>query len=79
MKNRDRIRIEIDVPGVGEEAHEYEYCSIQLAVGKGQHCPWMGFECKYGLTDISPPSLCPLRRDGVDMNFRLIESIEEEQ
>ena len=65
-----KIRVEIDVPGMGREVHEYEHCPIHFYKGR---CPFVG-ECNYGLTALHPPPHCPIgERSPVEMKFYRIK------
>lgn len=68
-----RVRIDMKISGVGNEGHEWEFCPIHLGarIG-GNRCPIRKMECKYGLTEIEPPHLCPIR-GGVEMKFSIVE------
>jgi hypothetical protein len=68
-----RIRVGIDVPGRGKEAHEYEYCPIHAAFNFGERCPLGAEICKYGLTDIAPPQTCPMKLNAVLMEFSIVD------
>ncbi len=67
-----KIRIEIDVAGVGIQAHEYDHCPIHLST-EGEACPMTHNPCRYGLTDIMPPTNCPMRHGPMQMQFSVIE------
>ena len=72
------IRVEIRIPGVGYEAHEYESCPIMAASDFDGVCPLNGIECRYGLTMVEPPETCPLgpiEEGGEDvmMRFNIVD------
>lgn len=62
-----KIRIEITKSGVGEEAHEYDYCPI----AENGICRLENVICKYGLTEGEPPYICPINR-GLTLKFKLV-------
>ena len=70
-----RVRVEVDIPGQGTEAHEFEHCPIKR---DGAMCPIGGGECKFGLTENSPPQLCPMRSgkftQEISMRFSIVDS-----
>lgn len=66
------IRVDIDVPGEGWEAHEYEYCSLRD--GLANICTLRPCSCNYGLTEIDVPHECPLRMSAVTMRYKRIRS-----
>jgi hypothetical protein len=66
----DKVRVDIEIPGQGKEAHEYEYCPLTER-GNGGCCPIGGGTCKFGLTEISPPATCPLKAGTVKMQFSI--------
>ena len=51
---KDVIRLVINIPGVGKQAHEYSYCIIGYRSRDNDNCPIGGGKCRYGLTEISP-------------------------
>ncbi len=65
-----KVRVEINVPGVGDEAHEYEFCPISI-YGHGR-CLFIEKECKFGLTEIAPPPICPMRINFLNMRFSVV-------
>ena len=70
----NKIRVEINIPGEGDEAHEYEHCPIYFAVDRVHNiCPLRPISCVFGLTTVSPPDLCPLRSSGVKMKFKIVK------
>ncbi len=75
------VRVEIDLPGQGEEAHEFGYCPMShhgthLPDGGGWSCPIRGGACRFGLTETEPPQACPMRSGSgtmvVTMKFSLV-------
>ena len=66
MSEITKIRVEINIPGQGEEAHEFEYCPIWET---NSTCKLGKLPCKYGLTMIDVPQACPLRIGTVEMKF----------
>lgn len=68
----EKVRIEIDVPGSGSQAHEYEHCPIREVRGD-INCPLNRCDCRFGLTEPKVPSVCPLRIGTVKMNFTVIK------
>jgi len=73
MAKGEIVRIEIDVPGEGVEAHEYEHCPLRSV--HQDTCRVRTIRCRYGLTDPSPPVGCPIRRGTVVMKFCLYKEI----
>lgn len=75
MNMNERIRVTIDVPGVAQEAHEYEHCPIHIRMD-GDNCPLdTGItNCPFGLTTIEVPKACPLRIADVCMKFTRIKA-----
>ena len=69
-----RVRMEVDVPGQGFEAHEFEYCPfVGMLDYPGGHCPFgSGAECLMGLTTIEPPGGCPLRLSPIEAKVSLV-------
>jgi hypothetical protein len=73
-----RIRVAVDVPGVGVEYHEWDYCPIRLRFGDRENtCPFMPLKCHYGLTEIKVPGPCPIKLGTLRMDFILVEETEE--
>lgn len=71
----NRIRVEIDVPSVGTQIHEYEYCPVP---NKHCVCPIMQIECRFGLTEIDVPIGCPMSFGTMKMSFdRVRHDIEK--
>lgn len=68
----NRIRVEIDVPGSGFQAHEFEYCPL-IRHAADRMCPIGGGKCNFGLTEITPPRTCPLRLAEVPIILKLIK------
>ena len=66
------IRVDIDVPGEGWEAHEYEHCPLRESMAV--MCSIRPLPCNYGLTEIDVPHECPLRRSAVTMRYKRIQS-----
>lgn len=56
-----KIRIDLRIEGVGEEAHEYQHCPISMATGSGDKCPLTMNDCRYGLTEVEVPIDCPMK------------------
>ena len=82
MGLRNMVRAAIHIPGQGNNAHEFEYCPIMDHHHYERNiCPIGGGECKFGLTEITPPKTCPLRSPGVsnddvqtiEMEFSIVE------
>jgi hypothetical protein len=75
-EKRTMVRVLIDLPGRGEQAHEYTHCVI-MRHGEGRICPIGGGECRYGLTEIAPPNRCPMRSGKflteIIMKFSIVE------
>ena len=70
------IRIEINLPGRGREAHEFEHCLIRDAYNN--YCSLDGGRaCKFGLTEAYPPSTCPMRsgkfKQEISMEFSIVD------
>ena len=75
-----KVRIDIDVPGQGKEAHEYDNCPIKMRWRKPvehlntNECPLcIAIKCEYGLSDWDIPKSCPLKH-GVKMEFSIVRN-----
>jgi len=68
-----RIRIDVDQPGSGSFSYELESCPIKA----GGICRIANKDCPYGLTEIKPPSFCPIKRGGtLTMKFTITKARE---
>ena len=67
-----KVRADIYVPGQGDEAHEAEYCYLSSVSPQSTHCPIGGCECRFGLTEIEVPAVCPLRLGEVIIKLSVI-------
>lgn len=67
MSKIAKVRIEIDVPGQGNQSHEFEYCQLWKPM---DICRIDGPPCKYGVTEIDVPKSCPLRSGTVNIKIR---------
>lgn len=75
MSKEAKIRIEIHVPGQGNQSHEFEYCELWEAPTR---CRIDGPPCTYGLTEIDVPGCCPLRNGTVEIKVRRLPPEEVE-
>lgn len=69
----EKVRVEIDVPGSGSMALEYEHCLIREHKLGSDTCPLNGCDCRFGLTEAQVPSVCPIRIGTVKMKFTRIK------
>ncbi len=70
------VRVETRVPGVGWQIEEFNGCPLSLL--EPGRCPLLGNKCNFGLTEIRPPSCCPMRIGKVYMTYRLVSRTVEE-
>lgn len=70
MSTRDKIRVEIDVPGQGWQAHEYQHCHLWEPP---DICKIGGPSCRYGLSEIKIPSCCPMSLGVIKMEWKVIK------
>ncbi|MEE8423869.1 MAG: hypothetical protein V3S49_04955 [Thermodesulfobacteriota bacterium] len=69
MSKAKTIRIEIDKPGEGSEAHEFDCCPLKE---RGDYCRLYGKICNYGLTEIDIPAFCSLHCGEIVIKLRAI-------